>query len=360
MNFLQRIIAKIATPKSKKFVDSGFKQIHKSEQEYTNRAAKEIENFKADEVVHDLPEIFHYWSNKYLLPKLQSFGLNHPEDLFIKKISEIISRQPTELVEILSIGAGNCDAEVRIAQALTKQGFLNFKIECLDLNSAMLSRGIELAKANGIENFITIIEGDFNEWTPSRDYDAVIANQSLHHVSNLEHLFQSIYNAIKAKNGVLITSDMIGRNGHQRWPEALSIIEEIWEELPEKYKYNHQLKRQENKFINFDCSTESFEGIRSQDVLPLLMKTFRFELFIPFANLTNPFIDRGFGHNFDRNSEFDRNIIDNVHLRDEYEINSGNIKPTQMLAILTVNPAGVPKLIGHLTPEFCVRPSNGS
>lgn len=36
--------------------------------EYTKKVRKEIDFFKKREKVHDLPDIFHYWSNKHLLP----------------------------------------------------------------------------------------------------------------------------------------------------------------------------------------------------------------------------------------------------------------------------------------------------
>ena len=34
--------------------------------------------------VHALPDIFHYWSNRYLAPKLETFGASHPEAFFLK------------------------------------------------------------------------------------------------------------------------------------------------------------------------------------------------------------------------------------------------------------------------------------
>ena len=96
-----------------------------------------------------------------------------------------------------------------------------------------------------------------------------------------------------------MTDDMIGRNGHMRWPEALVILDGLWKELPNSYKYNHQLKRLEVQFDNWDCSKEAFEGIRSQDILPLLIKKFQFDLFLGFANVVDVFVDRSFGHQTD-------------------------------------------------------------
>jgi len=104
--------------------------------EYLARVAAEISTFENDEVVHDLPSIFHYWSNKYLLPTIQTFGFAHPDDFFIKQLVKVIDTDPAERVVFISIGAGNCDTELRVAQGLIALGYDNFSIECLDLPSS--------------------------------------------------------------------------------------------------------------------------------------------------------------------------------------------------------------------------------
>ena len=51
--------------------------------EYLQRVAAEKANYRDVEVVHDLAPIFHYWSNKYLVPKLAPFGFNNPDEFFV-------------------------------------------------------------------------------------------------------------------------------------------------------------------------------------------------------------------------------------------------------------------------------------
>ncbi len=321
---------------------------------YESRINTELTNFKHDEIVHDLPAIFHYWSNTYLRPKIEAFGFSHPDDFFVKQLIKCMARDGTRS-RFVSIGAGNCDTEVRIAKALRDQGYHHFVIECLELNPVMLARGARLAEGTGLSEHVLAVQSDFNSWAPAGDYHAVMANQSLHHVVNLEGLFDAIAVAIKRHNGALITSDMIGRNGHQRWPEALEIIEAIWRELGPRYRYNHQLKRQEDDFVNWDCATEGFEGIRAQDILPLLVDRFHFDLFVPFANLVSPFIDRGFGPNFDVNSDADRAFIDRIQSLDEAAISAREIKPTQMFAVLSLDHRRQTEHIAGLLPTDCIR-----
>lgn len=323
---------------------------------YKLRFLNELRAFGKNKKVHDLPEIFHYWSNKFLLPKLQKFGFNNPDEFFYKyclKKCKQLSDKPH--IRIISVGSGNGELEVNIAKHLQSQGIENFIIECMDINARMHKRTESLATQQGVSKHIKTHKADFNRWQSTEQYDIVIANQSLHHVTELEHLFDSVYSAL-SEQGVFITSDMIGRNGHMRWPEALEMVNQYWKKLPKKYKYNIRHKRHENNYVNFDCSITSFEGVRAQDIMPLLIDKFEFELFLPFANIIMVFIDRKFGHNFDVDNPDDLRLIDEIHASDEAAILSGEIKPTQMLAVLSKSKCKEIQLLNSkLTPEFCLR-----
>lgn len=331
----------------------------KKELSYKEKTQIELDFYKNCHNVHELPDIYHYWSNKFLLPKYTPFGFSNPDDFFVFYCKEYcLKNSKQKQIKILSIGSGNGELEVKIATELVKEKATNFSISCMDINKDMLNRTMDLAKEQNVGEFVKLKEGDFNKWQPSKecDYDLIIANQSLHHVLELEHLFDSIHKGMK-NDGLFLTSDMIGRNGHMRWGEALKALQPFWQELPEKYKYNQLLKRQEKNYINHDCSTQGFEGIRAQDILKLLVERFSFELFVPFANIITVFIDRPFGHNFDINNPSDLNFIDRVHAVDDELILNGTLKPTQMLAVMAKGkPLKPTKLVDSiLTPEYCIR-----
>ena len=319
-----------------------------------NRLRQEIKRFKSCRNVHQLPAIFHYWSNKYLVPKYLPFGFGNPKEFFHLYMMRCCRRYTSEDCRFISIGSGNCDFETEIARMLLKSGVSNFVLECLDVNQYMLKRGRALAEENGMLNHMRFVCSDINLWKPVEPYHLVMVNQALHHFVELESLFDNIHKALHPE-GYFVADDMIGRNGHMRWPEALAIVHELWKELPDRYKYNHQLKRMEIEYENWDCSKVGFEGIRSQDILPLLLKKFHFDLFVGFGNVIDIFVDRGFGHNFDPNRKFDTEFIDRVHAIDEQSIKSGVIKPTHMTAAMTTNAMVQTKVYNRLTPEFCVR-----
>jgi len=148
---------------------------------------------------------------------------------------------------------------------------------------------------------------------------------------------------------------MIGRNGHMRWPEALQIIEPFWAELPTRYRFNRMTGTTLEHFQNMDCSQAGFEGIRAQDILPLLVERFGFSLFIPFANVIDVFIDRAIGPNFDPEREWDRAFIDRVHAADVGALRDGSIKPTHLIATMTTDRAAPARFPDGLSPAACVR-----
>ena len=325
-----------------------------SELAYESRVLAEQSHFSGSQTHNELPGIYSYWSNKYLRPKLESLGYITPENMFSQHFVRAYKSREEGPRSFVSLGSGSCDTEIRIAQFMQQQGCDDFVIECFELNPALVSQGAAAAAKAGLSGKVLPVVGDFNVWRPTKFCDGVLANNSLHHVVNLEGLFSGIQQSLLS-TGTFVTSDMIGCNGHMRWPEALEIVNEFWRELPAEKTYNHLLSRREALYENWDCSSEGFEGVRAQDILPLLIAHFEFDVFVPFANVIDPFIDRPFGPNFDQTNPEDRAFIDRVHARDAAEIARGAIKPTHIVAAMCTGRAGTQQYVDGLTPSFSVR-----
>lgn len=323
------------------------------ENEYQSKLKKQIEQFRQVENIHDLPGIFHYWTSSYLAaPLTELFATADPIQIFTNAFAE--SAQEKRPI-FLSLGAGDCSIEIDIAQRLKRTG-MDFVIECAELSDVLLTRGRKAAATAGVAEFMEFNEVDINRWQTQRTYAAVMANHSLHHIVALEHVFDQVASAL-SPGGRFVISDMIGRNGHMRWPEAEALVRGIWATLPDSKKYNHQLQRLETTFVNWDCSHEGFEGVRAQDILPSLLPRFDFLAFMGFGNLTDVFVDRSFGHNYDPDSSLDREFIDRVHAVNELLIDLGYLKPTIVIATMTHKgqASGPPKCYRNRLPEFCVR-----
>src|SRR3954451_5982389 len=94
----------------------------KSDIDYQHRLAAEDDIYRNCLDVHALPEIFHYWSNRYIRPKLESFGFSSPNALFHKFLGEQCARDRARLNSFVSIGSVNCDLAVETAGLLTEDG----------------------------------------------------------------------------------------------------------------------------------------------------------------------------------------------------------------------------------------------
>jgi SAM-dependent methyltransferase len=321
---------------------------------YDDQVREQIEQYRDTEDMQALPGAFHLWSPEFIIPGMESvFGVGDINSFYVEAFTAA-SRDNPKVPVFASMGCGDGVVEIGIARALRERGIERFRFVCYDLSDILLDRFGAGIPPDLAENFELVV-GDLNTKIIDTKFDAIMANHSLHHMVELERIFDSVYENLTDR-GIFVTNDMIGRNGHMRWPEALGFLHAFWGLLAEKYKYNHQLKRLELAYDNMDCSAEGgFEGIRAQDILPLLREKFHFDLFLGFGNLIDVFIDRGFGHNFNPHNPSDLAFIDTVAQMDELLLEAGYLKPTHLVAAMTKTPLGPTRYWKHLSPDFCVR-----
>src|SRR5262245_6867665 len=93
---------------------------------YQARIAEEVKVFAGNEEVHNLPPIFHYWSNKYVRPRLRSLGIGGSMELFADALREQCEIQRDRAVRFASVGSGNCDQEIQFAAGLRARGHHSF------------------------------------------------------------------------------------------------------------------------------------------------------------------------------------------------------------------------------------------
>jgi SAM-dependent methyltransferase len=195
----------------------------------------------------------------------------------------------------------------------------------------MIDRALELAEELGISDRVQARQADLNTWSAPGPADIYLAVHSLHHVVELEHLYDEVVQSLDP-DGVMLVNDMVGRNGHVRWPEAGALVQRIWRTTPERYRFNNFAKHLDVAYPDIDCSGEGFEGIRAQDVLPLLLQRLHPEVYVGFGNVIDPFVDRVYGPNFDHTNPADASFIDSVAALDEAAIDLGIITPTHLVA----------------------------
>src|SRR5688572_32900382 len=87
---------------------------------YSGRVRQELSTYNEKTDVHDLPQIFHYVSNKYWRPRFEALGIRGINEFYADYICAL-SAQRGRRIDVCSVGAGNCDTEVAIAR-LVKDG----------------------------------------------------------------------------------------------------------------------------------------------------------------------------------------------------------------------------------------------
>ncbi|MCT7964991.1 tetratricopeptide repeat protein [Laspinema sp. D1] len=297
---------------------------------YEKQLKQEIYRYNNVENIHDLPRAFHYISNKYLTQIVANItGFYNFKDFFASEIKKYATQTESTL-RIASIGSGNCNEELDLCQRVELGSKVVF--DCYEINPTLLKMGKEKAYSLGIE--MNFFQQDFNKIAFYKQYDGFFANHSLHHVVELEKLFQAIQGSGKPGYFFLV-NDMIGRNGHMSWPNAQSFLESFWSSLPKRLKWNAFFNKFDGKIPNFDCSQEGFEGIRAQDILRLLNEYFKFEYFVPFFSVINRIIDRTYGHNF-KVDEYDPcndiPLLEYLWYMDEHFLSAKYLPPTQIIA----------------------------
>ncbi|MEO1378460.1 MAG: hypothetical protein AAFW70_30190 [Cyanobacteria bacterium J06635_10] len=104
----------------------------KENDDYKKRLEQEIENYNQVENIHDLPQSFHYISNKYLGNIIEEIiGFSNFRDFCVHEINQY-SSQSDDIIRIASIGSGNSDEELRLCQQLASRNQVIF--DCFSIN----------------------------------------------------------------------------------------------------------------------------------------------------------------------------------------------------------------------------------
>jgi 2-polyprenyl-3-methyl-5-hydroxy-6-metoxy-1,4-benzoquinol methylase/tetratricopeptide (TPR) repeat protein len=317
---------------------------------YQLRVASELACYEGDVNVHDLPEINDVVNNVSLCIWLKELtGHTDHMSWWVSEIDALL-RLCDRPLRMLSIGCGNGDIELDLLSRISAPGRVH--LSGYDINPAMIARGNALARERGLANALFEVH-DLNSPTLEGEFDVVLASHSLHHVTDLERLFAAVAGHASTEM-IFLINDMIGRNGHVMWPNARPVVQRIWKSIGRQYKLNAYTRRYDDLPMNHDCSTKGFEGIRAQDILPLLTQWFDPDIFLPFSTIINRFTDRPYGRNFRRGNAEDVDLIMKVLALDVHLLKSKKLAPTQ--AFMKFRKKGEAKSVRYLfqTPTEAV------
>ena len=156
---------------------------------------------------------------------------------------------------------------------------------------------VERARARAEEAGVTNI--DYRVLDLERDsldgpYDAIFANDVLHHIADLEGLYLRIDGALKP-SGKFIFNEYVGPNRFQYSDERIDLVNRYFRLLPDRLRLDHVtgqvLWRRERIDRDKVEREDPTEAVRSEEVLPLARRFFKTEKEYPYGGgLLNPLL----------------------------------------------------------------------
>jgi SAM-dependent methyltransferase len=166
----------------------------------------------------------------------------------------------------LSLGCGTGAAE---RQAI-ETGLCRY-MDGVDISPASIETARrEAEKANLKENLHYMVM-DLNSLDlPARYYDFALYVGSLHHIDNLEYMFDGLKKWLKP-NAYIFINEYVGPSRLQWTEKQLSIINKVWEIVPTEYKKAGPIQAVDREEL---IRTDPSEAARSTEIIPLLYRHF--------------------------------------------------------------------------------------
>src|SRR5262249_57476674 len=127
-------------------------------------------------------------------------------------------------------------------------------------------------------------------------YEAIFANDVLHHITNLEGLYRRVGAAL-LPDGKFFFNEYVGPNRFQYDDERMDLVNRYFRLLPDRLRLDHltrrTLWRRERLSRERVEKEDPTEAVRSEDVLPLARRAFHTEMESPYGErLLNPLLFR--------------------------------------------------------------------
>ena len=230
--------------------------------DYQRLVQEEKEHFHHIEVTEDLKEggihastaWQHYWKGVGQIISGSTYS----------SIPQVLSQRHAgtgRTVEILSLGSGYCGNELEMARGMR----VPYRITCTDLNPALFERARAVADTERLSLAFEEADLNFLKVKP-QGYDLIFAHASLHHVINVEQLFEQMVQGL-APGGLLHLVEVVGKNRKLIWDESERYANALLDLLPASVTSGLRLDVKEDE--------SAMEGVRQEAIAECLYRSFR-------------------------------------------------------------------------------------
>jgi 2-polyprenyl-3-methyl-5-hydroxy-6-metoxy-1,4-benzoquinol methylase len=192
--------------------------------------------------------------------------VSQPSPNFVERLRARAASGKTVKVLSLCSGAG------RVEAAYAAQTGPNVEWSLLDINVDLLGlASTQFAPSTKLD----LIEANVNELKHSGEkWDIILCVSAIHHIVELESLARFCHNSLNEDGEFWSIGEYVGRNGNRLWPDAMAEANSFFKQLPERYRLNHHTKQVDWEIPDNDYSVGCFEGIRSEEIEPILDRWF--------------------------------------------------------------------------------------
>jgi SAM-dependent methyltransferase len=232
---------------------------------------------------------------------------------------------PPDLEAALVIGCGSGWLE----RALAGRGRFRSIVAC-DFAADTVARARQTAEEAGVTGIEYRVLDLENEGLPAGPFDAVFANDVLHHIAGLEPLYTRIHAAL-APEGRLIFNEYVGPNRFQYSDERMELVNRYLRVLPDRLRWDpitgRRLWRRVRADVNQLVLDDPTEAVRSEEVMPLARRFFRTEKeYLYGGGLLNPLLF-GIVTNFRAGDPWDDMLVSRLCAAEERLTEAGDLEP---------------------------------
>jgi SAM-dependent methyltransferase len=230
-----------------------------------------------------------------------------------------------DLESALVLGCGSGWLE----RALAGRGRFRSIVAC-DFAAETVARARQAAQEAGVTGIEYKVLDLENETLPAGPFDAVFANDVLHHIKGLEPLYTRLHEAL-APEGRLIFNEYGGPNRFQYSDERMDLVNRYLRLLPDRLRWDpisgRRLWKRERTDVKQLVLDDPTEAVRSEDVMPLARRFFRPEKeYLYGGGLLNPLLF-GIVTNFRAGDPWDDMLIARFCAAEERLTDAGKLEP---------------------------------
>lgn len=168
----------------------------------------------------------------------------------------------------LSLACGSGRAE----RALMRRGICEH-FDGIDISGKAIAKARRSANTEALD--IQYSTGDLNKvMLQPETYDLVVTQNCLHHVLELEHLANEIWNSLRP-GGLLWIDDFIGESQFQWNDRRMEVAQCLLKFIPEELRWDSiNQRRHEPRRPVPGKLISPFEAIRSEEIIPVFMEHF--------------------------------------------------------------------------------------